>query len=243
MKKNKIIEVEDLTMAYDDKPVIWDIDLDIIEGTRTAIIGPNGAGKSTLIRGILGLQKTLSGTISLLGKSIKEVQTEIAYIPQKASVNWDFPTTAIDVVLMGRYVHLGWIKRPRKKDKMIAEAALEKMGMLEFKNRQISQLSGGQRQRVFIARTIAQEANIFFMDEPLAGVDKNTEAVIIDFLKASQKAGKTSIVIHHDLNTIRDYFDHIVILNKRMIAQGPMETTFTDENLEKAEMGGHWVHD
>ncbi|MDO5725822.1 MAG: metal ABC transporter ATP-binding protein [Tissierellia bacterium] len=242
MQNNIIVKVEDMTIAYHDKPVLWDNDVDIYENSITAIIGPNGAGKSTLIKGILGLQKTLSGEVSIMGKDFKSVQNQIAYIPQASSVNWDFPTTVLDVVLMGRYVHLGWIKRPRQKDKEIALKALETIGMSEFKDRQISQLSGGQRQRVFIARAIAQDAKIYFMDEPLAGVDKKTEGVIIDFLKSQQSIGKTAIVVHHDLNTIKQYFDHIVILNKRVIAQGTVEEAFTKENLEKAGMiGEHYV--
>ncbi len=239
MSPNVVIKVEDLTMAYNDKPVLWDNDVDIIKNSRTAIVGPNGAGKSTFIKGVLGLLPILSGSIEFFeNKSLKEVQDKIAYIPQSKSVNWDFPTTALDVALMGRYVHLGWIKRPRKRDYEIAEAALEKMGMADFRNRQISQLSGGQRQRVFLARTIAQDAEIYFMDEPLAGVDKTTEKVIIDFLHEAQKNGKTSVVVHHDLNTLEEYFDHIVILNKRVIAQGKMEDCLNQENLDQADMRG-----
>lgn len=236
--ENIIIKARDLTIAYHDKPVLWDNDIDIVENSRTAIIGPNGAGKSTLIKGILGLQKKLSGSIQIMDKPFKEVKKKIAYMPQTSSVNWDFPTTVMDVVLMGRYIHLGWIKRPGKGDRLIAQKALERIGMLEYKDRQISMLSGGQRQRVFLARAIAQDADIYFMDEPLAGVDKLTEKTIIDFLKESQEKGKTSIVVHHDLATIRDYFDHIVILNKRVIGQGKVEDVFTNENLEKAMMMG-----
>lgn len=229
-----IVKVEDLTVAYLDKPVLWDNDVNIIKGSRTAIIGPNGAGKSTLLKAILGLKKTLSGSIEIMGENFNKVKKKIAYIPQAASVNWDFPTTVLDVVLMGRYVHLGWIKRPKKSDFEIAKDALEKIGMYEFKDRQISQLSGGQRQRVFIARAIAQDAEVYFMDEPLAGVDKLTEKIIIDFLKESQLKGKTSIVVHHDLNTIEEYFDHVIILNKKIIAQGKVEDVFTKENLDRA---------
>lgn len=231
-----IIQVRDLTIAYHDKPVLWDIDLDIPANTKTAVIGPNGAGKSTMIKGILGLEPTLSGEILIAGEPVKKILHNIAYIPQASSVNWNFPTTVEDVVLMGRYVHLGWVKRPSKKDKEIALDALDEIGMIDFRNRQISQLSGGQRQRVFIARAIAQQAEIYFMDEPLAGVDKRTEAVIIDFLNRSQAEGKTSIVVHHDLNTLQMYFDYLVILNKKLIASGQMEPTFTKENLERAQM-------
>ncbi len=234
LKNDVIIKVEDLTIAYDDKPVIWDNDVDFINNSITAIIGPNGAGKSTLLKGILGLKNILSGKVEIMGKSLKEVQKEIAYIPQSSSVNWDFPTTVFDVVLMGRYIHCGWIKRPSNKDKEIARAAIEKIGLSEFENRQISQLSGGQKQRVFIARAIASDASIFFMDEPLAGVDKKTEGIIMDFLKESQRNKKTSIVVHHDLNTVDKYFDHLVILNKKILAQGKVSEVFTKENIERA---------
>lgn len=240
--ENVVVKVEDLTMAYHDKPVLWDNDIEIRAGSRTAIIGPNGAGKSTLMKGILGLLPTLSGKITMFGKPVKEVQKRIAYIPQSGSVNWDFPTTVLDVVMMGRYVHLGWLRKPGKKEEEMAKEALRIIGMEEFAKRQIAELSGGQRQRVFLARAIVQNADIYFMDEPLAGVDKKTEGVIIDFLKEAQKQGKTSVVVHHDLNTVRDYFDHVVILNKRVIAQGPVTAVFTQENLERASMtGGSYV--
>lgn len=234
----EIIKVEDLTMAYHDKPVLWDVDISIPEGSRTAIIGPNGAGKSTLLKGILGLQKKLSGEITVFGEPVKRVIKKIAYIPQKGSVNWDFPTTVTDVVLMGRYGHLGWIRRPGRKDKDYAARAIDMMGLTAVKERQISQLSGGQKQRVFIARAIAQAADIYIMDEPLAGVDKRTEGIIIGFIKDMQEKGKTSVVVHHDLNTLTDYFDYIVILNKRVIVQGPVNEVFTAANLEAAMMIG-----
>ncbi len=233
---NIIVKAEDLTIAYHDKPVLWDNNVNIVENSITAIIGPNGAGKSTLIKGILGLQKKMSGEILIMGDTLSKVKKQINYIPQASEVNWDFPTTVMDVVLMGRYVHLGWIKRPGKEDFEIAAKALETIGMLEFKDRQISQLSGGQRQRVFIARAIAQDAKLYFMDEPLAGVDKVTEKVIIDFFRQEKKKGKTIVVVHHDLSTIKEYFDHIVILNKIVVAEGKVEDVFNKENLEKAMM-------
>ena len=236
MMSQPLIQVRDLTMAYHDKPVIWDVDLDIPQGSRTAIIGPNGAGKSTLLKGILGLESLLAGEVLIQGKKAKDLLKETAYIPQTSSVNWNFPTTVEDVVLMGRYVHLGWLKRPTKLDREIADAALEEIGLYELRHRQISQLSGGQRQRTFIARAIAQQADIYMMDEPLAGVDKRTEAIIIDFLERSQSEGKTSIVVHHDLNTLSSYFDYLVILNKELIASGPLDQVFTKQNLEEAQM-------
>lgn len=238
--KDTVISVKNLTIAYNDKPVLWDNNIDFVKNSITAIVGPNGAGKSTLLKGILGLKKILSGKIEIEGKNLKDVKKEIAYIPQSSSVNWDFPTTVFDVVLMGRYVHCGWIKRPNKIDKKKALDAIEKIGLSQYRDRQISQLSGGQKQRVFIARAIASDANIYFMDEPLAGVDKKTEGIIMEFLRDSQKMGKTSIVVHHDLNTIKKYFDHLVIINKRIIAQGLVNNVFTRENIEMA-FGGEFL--
>ena len=237
-----VVKAEDLTMAYHDKPVLWDVDVAIMAGSRTAIIGPNGAGKSTLLKGILGLLPVLSGEIQVFGQPVKKVQKRIAYMPQSGTVNWDFPTTVLDVVMMGRYVHLGWFRDPGRRERESALAALRTIGMEAFASRQISELSGGQRQRVFLARSITQNAEIYFMDEPLAGVDKKTERVIIGFLKEAQKQDKTSVVVHHDLNTVQEYFDHVVLLNKRVIAQGPVASVFTRENLEKAGMtGGSYV--
>lgn len=238
--KDTVISVKNLTIAYNDKPVLWDNNIDFVKNSITAIVGPNGAGKSTLLKGILGLKKILSGKIEIEGKNLEDVKKEIAYIPQSSSVNWDFPTTVFDVVLMGRYVHCGWIKRPNKIDKKKALDAIEKIGLSQYRDRQISQLSGGQKQRVFIARAIASDANIYFMDEPLAGVDKKTEGIIMEFLRDSQKMGKTSIVVHHDLNTIKKYFDHLVIINKRIIAQGLVNNVFTSENIEMA-FGGEFL--
>ncbi len=230
----KVIQVEDLSLAYQDKPVVWDVDLDIYENTRTAIIGPNGAGKSTLIKGILGLMKPITGTVKIMDGTYKEHYKKIAYVPQKGAVNWDFPATVLDVVLMGTYSSLGWIRRPNKDHVVKAIAALDQIQMADFRDRQISQLSGGQKQRVFIARAIVQNADIYFMDEPLQGVDMKTEAIIMDTLKAFQRDGKTSILVHHDLNTVKEYFDHVVLLNKQIIADGPTETTFTKENIDTA---------
>lgn len=233
MKKH-IVEVEDLSMAYNEEPVVWDIDLNFVENSRTAIVGPNGAGKSTLLKGILGLMKPLSGEVRFQGLPFSKFYKKIAYVPQLGSVNWDFPTTVFDVVLMGRYAHLGWFKRPKNSDKKIAKEALERIGMSEFKDRQISQLSGGQRQRVFLARAIAQNAEIYFIDEPLQGVDIKSEEVIMNTVKDFQKEGKTIIAVHHDLNQIEKYFDHLVIINKRVIASGKVSEIFTNENIEKA---------
>ena len=235
---NSIVTIEDMTMAYHDAPVLWDVDIQIPAGSRTAIIGPNGAGKSTLLRGILGLQRPLSGKVLIDGLPIKKALKKIAYIPQTGTVNWHFPTNVLDVVLMGRYNRIGWIRRPGRRDRQAATRAIEIMGLTDLQHRQIAQLSGGQRQRVFIARAIAQDAGIYLMDEPLAGVDKKTEGIIIDFIKTLQKEGRTTIVVHHDLNTLADYFDHVVILNRNVIAHGPVSDVLTPANLERAMMVG-----
>lgn len=229
-----IIEVEDLTMAYGDKAVLLDVDVNLYEGTRTAIVGPNGAGKSTLLKGILGLIKPLSGDVRIMGKEYKEIQKEVAYIPQSGSVNWNFPTTVFDVVLMGRYVHLGLFKRPGDEDKKKAYEAIQEMGLTEVQDHQISQLSGGQKQRVFFARAICQDASLYLMDEPLAGVDIKTEKVIIKKLMEFQNQGRTSIVVHHDLHTVEEYFDHALLLNRRVISQGPVKEALSDKYLEIA---------
>lgn len=232
-QKTLAISVDDLTVAYNYKPVLWDIDLEVPEGVLMAIVGPNGAGKSTLIKAILGIIKPIAGSISIFGKPYQQQRRLVAYVPQKGSVDWDFPTTAFDVVLMGTYGSLGWIKRPGQKEKKKALEALEKVGMLAFRNRQISQLSGGQQQRVFLARALVQEASIYFMDEPFQGVDATTEIAIINILKELRSLGKTLIVVHHDLQTVPEYFDWVTFLNVKKIATGPIKDVFNDENLTK----------
>ena len=215
---NSVIHVEDLTMAYRETPVLWDIDLDVPEHVRCAIVGPNGAGKSTLLKGILGLLKPVSGAVQLWGKPLSAVQKQIAYVPQRGSVHWDFPTTVFDVVLMGRYAHLGLIRRPGKEDRALAMDALDKMKMADFAGRQISELSGGQKQRVFIARALAQDALLYIMDEPLAGVDETTERIIMDKFMDLQREKRTVIAVHHDLSTLDAYFDYLVVLNRTVKA-------------------------
>ncbi|HLW38743.1 MAG TPA: metal ABC transporter ATP-binding protein [Brumimicrobium sp.] len=227
------INVHDLTVAYDYKPVLWDIHLQVPEGVLMALVGPNGAGKSTLIKAMLGIQKSISGTVDIFGKPYKEMRKKVAYVPQKETVDWDFPTTVVDVVMMGTYGRLGWIKRPGKKQRKLALEALEKVGMLPFKNRQVSQLSGGQQQRVFLARALVQEASIYIMDEPFQGVDATTEVAIINILKELRKQGKTVLVVHHDLQTVPEYFDWVTFLNVKKIATGPVKEIFNDENLSK----------
>ena len=205
-------------MAYRETPVLWDIDLDVPEHVRCAIVGPNGAGKSTLLKGILGLLKPVSGAVLLWGKPLSAVQKQIAYVPQRGSVHWDFPTTVFDVVLMGRYAHLGLIRRPGKEDRALAMDALDKMKMADFAGRQIAELSGGQKQRVFIARALAQDAQLYIMDEPLAGVDETTERIIMDKFMDLQREKRTVIAVHHDLSTLDAYFDYLVVLNRTVKA-------------------------
>ena len=217
---NSVIHIEDLTMAYRETPVLWDIDLDVPEHVRCAIVGPNGAGKSTLLKGILGLVKPVSGAVQLWGKPLSAVHKQIAYVPQRGSVHWDFPTTVFDVVLMGRYAHLGLVRRPGKEDRALAMEALDKMKMADFADRQISELSGGQKQRVFIARALAQDAQLYIMDEPLAGVDETTERIIMDKFMDLQKEKRTVIAVHHDLSTLDAYFDYLVVLNRTVKASG-----------------------
>ncbi len=233
MQEKIAIQIDDLTVAYKYKPVLWDIDLAIPEGILMAIVGPNGAGKSTLIKAILGIIKPLAGNVTIYGESYAKNRSLVAYVPQKGSVDWDFPTTAIDVVTMGTYGQLGWIKRPGTKHKKAALEALEKVGMLEFKNRQINQLSGGQQQRIFLARALVQDSLIYFMDEPFQGVDATTEKAIINILKELRKEGKTVVVVHHDLQTVPDYFDWVTFLNVKKVATGPVKDIFNDENLTK----------
>lgn len=229
--------VRDLTVAYRDKPVLWDIDLTIPSGTLTAIIGPNGAGKSTLIKAILGLVPIAAGTVEIFGGSYRERRQSVGYVPQRGSVDWDFPTNALDVVLMGRYGRLGWIRRPGKADRELALRCLDQVGMVDFAERQISQLSGGQQQRVFLARALAQDAQLYFMDEPFAGVDAATERAIVSLLQELRTGGKTVVCVHHDLESAPDYFDWLALLNVRLIADGPFGPTFTPENLSTAYGG------
>ncbi|MEM0922559.1 MAG: metal ABC transporter ATP-binding protein [Pseudomonadota bacterium] len=231
------IHVEDLTVSYQGAPALWDIDVDIPPGVMCAVIGPNGAGKSTLIKAVLGLTPPTAGHIYLQGRSYTEMRKRVAYVPQRASVDWDFPTDALDVVMMGRYGHLGWFRRPGRQDRNRAMEALEEVGIAHLARRQISQLSGGQQQRVFLARALVQEAEIYFLDEPMAGVDATTERVIIRLLHRLRDQGKTVVVVHHDLSTVQRYYDWLVMLNVKVIAQGPVAEVLTRDNL-RAAYGG-----
>ncbi len=231
------ILIEDLTVAYREEPVLWDVDLNVPPGALMAIVGPNGAGKSTLIKAALDLVDKAAGRVLIFGKPYIEQRQQVAYVPQRGSVDWDFPTNALDVVTMGRYGRIGWVKRPGKSDREIALHALQQVGMEAFAQRQISQLSGGQQQRVFLARALAQQAQIYIMDEPFQGVDATTERAIITVLKDLQADGRTVVVVHHDLETVPDYFDHVLLLNVKAIASGRVSDVFTPDNL-RATYGG-----
>ena len=231
------IEVHDLTVAYGTQPVLWDVDLTIPEGKLIAIVGPNGAGKSTLLKAILGLVPTVTGWVKVFGTGYQARRSWVGYVPQRESVDWDFPTSALDVVSMGLYGSLGWFRRPGRRQREAALTCLDQVGIRELAERQISQLSGGQQQRVFLARALAQQARLYLMDEPFAGVDATTERAILELLRELRSSGKTVIAVHHDLQTVAEYFDHVVLLNMRLVAAGPVDEVFTDENLQRTYGG------
>ena len=231
------LEITDLTVAYQEKPVLWDIDLTVPTGILMAIVGPNGAGKTTLIKSILGLLKPAAGQVAIFGRPYAAQRRLVGYVPQRGSVDWDFPTSVLDVVMMGRYGNLGWLRRPGAAERELALEALQKVGMEAYAQRQISQLSGGQQQRVFLARALVQDAELYFMDEPFQGVDATTERAIVTLLQELRAAGKTVIAVHHDLQTVPEYFDWVTLLNVRRIASGPVNEVFTEENLRQTYGG------
>ncbi len=231
------LEIHDLTVAYYKKPVLYGIDLEVPPGRLVGIVGPNGAGKSTLIKAIMGVVPAASGWIKIFGQPFKESLTRVGYVPQRESVDWDFPVNVMDVVLMGRYGHLGLIRRPTRRDREIARECLEKVHMLPYADRQIANLSGGQQQRVFLARALAQESDLYLMDEPFAGVDAATESAIVELLQELKARGKTILVVHHDLPTARSYFDMLLLINMRVVAFGPTDEVFTHELLQKTYGG------
>ena len=225
------IEVHDLTVAYRDKPALWDIDLTVPPGVLMAVVGPNGAGKTTLLKAMLGLLRPVSGRVLIHGQPYATQKQSVAYVPQRTSVDWEFPTTVADVVTMGTYGQLGWFRRPGPLQKEATLDALERVGMTAFARRQISQLSGGQQQRVFLARALVQQAPVYFMDEPFQGVDAPTEVAIVEILKELRAQGRTVLVVHHDLSTVPTYFDQVLLLNVRTVASGPTADVFTDANI------------
>lgn len=234
---NPVVELHDITVSYNRKPVLWDIDLTLPAGAIVGIIGPNGAGKSTLIKSMMGLVEISSGYVKMFDQDLDKVRSRVSYVPQKESVDWDFPASVMDVVLMGRYGKLGLFHRPRRADKEVAMECLRQVDMQDYSKRQISQLSGGQQQRVFLARALAQEADLYFMDEPFSGVDAATEKAIIQLMKTMSRQGKTVVVVHHDLQSAREYFDWAVLLNLRLIASGPAGQVLTSDLLQETYGG------
>lgn len=232
-----VVSVKHLTVTYDKDPVLWDVSLEIPKHQLVAVIGPNGAGKTTLFNSLLGIITPTMGTSTVLGKRIDHARKKLAYVPQIKSVDWDFPTSVFDVVVMGSYVNLGWIKRPGKKEKEKALDCLKKVGMEAFKNRQINELSGGQKQRVFIARALMQDAECYFLDEPFAGVDAKTEQEIVELLQELRSKNKSIIVVHHDLYTVKKYFDWVVLLNRQLVAAGKADEVMTSSNLHRTYGG------
>jgi len=231
------LHAQGITVAYHKQPVVQNVSFTLDEGRLVALIGPNGAGKSTLLKAMLGLVPAIHGEVSVYGQPYASQRKRIGYVPQRESVDWDFPTNALDVVLMGTYGRLGWFRRPGRQEREIAIESLSKVGMADYANRQISQLSGGQQQRVFLARALAQQADLYLMDEPFAGVDAATEKAIITLLEQLKQQGKTVLVVHHDLSTVEAYFDDVLLLNRELIAAGPVEMVFNTEMLQRTYGG------
>ncbi|MBL8867640.1 MAG: metal ABC transporter ATP-binding protein [Planctomycetia bacterium] len=228
------IEVHDLTVAYREKPALWDVDLAVPTGSLMAIVGPNGAGKTTLLKSILGLIPAVAGNVFIHGEPFHSGRRRVAYVPQKSSVDWDFPTTVFDLVRMGTYGRLGWFRRPGAAERDATATALRRVGLGDLGDRQIGQLSGGQQQRAFLARALVQDADVYALDEPLQGVDAVTERAVMDILRDLRNAGKTIVAVHHDLHTVPAYFDSVTFLNVKVIASGPVGHAFTPENLKLA---------
>ena len=228
------LQIRDLTVAYHNKPALWDVDIDLPTGALMALVGPNGAGKSTLLKAALGLIPRAAGNVSVFGRPLAHARSLVGYVPQRGSVDWDFPTTVLDVVMMGLYGQLRLFQRPGRRERARAMEALKQVALHDFAHRQISQLSGGQQQRTFLARALVQDAHLYLMDEPFAAVDAVTERAIVAILKELQQRNRTVLVVHHDLQTVRDYFDWVTLLNVEVIASGPTDPTFTEENLAAA---------
>ena len=231
------LSIHDLTVAYNRKPVLWDVEYEAPDRALIAIVGPNGAGKSTLIKAVLGLVPAASGLVEVYGRPVARQRHLIGYVPQRGSVDWDFPVSALEVVAMGLYGRIGWLRPVARRHREAARACLDQVGMADYADRQISQLSGGQQQRVFLARALAQEATLYFMDEPFAGVDAATETAIVDVLRRLKREGRTVVAVHHDLQTVPEYFEHVLLLNSRVVAAGPVRDVFTPDNLRRTYGG------
>ncbi len=228
------LTIKDVQVSYHGRSAIEAIDLTLEQGKVLGIIGPNGAGKSTLLKAILNLVSIDKGTIEIFGQNLKENRKRIAYVPQRNQYDWDFPIHVLDAVLIGTYPILGIFKRPKKKDKEWAYECLKKVGMEEFAHRQIGELSGGQQQRVFLARALAQKADIFFLDEPFVGIDVSSEEMIVKLLKKLRNQGKTVVVVHHDLSKANEYFDELLLLNKQVIEFGSPQHVLRPEIMRQA---------
>lgn len=231
------LELGDLTVAYYRKPVIWDVDLSIPAGSLVGIVGPNGAGKSTLLKAVMDLVPKASGWVKVFGQSYRKNWRRVGYVPQRETVDWNFPVDVLDVVTMGLYRQIGWFRPVRQADRDLAMDALQRVGIADLAHRQIGQLSGGQQQRTFLARALVQDADLYLMDEPFAAVDASTEQAIIELMRDLRASGRTVVVIHHDLQTVPEYFDHVVLINMRIVADGPVSSVFTPENLSKTYGG------
>ncbi len=231
------LSVHGLTAAYRDEPALWDVSFTVPEGRLVGVVGPNGAGKTTLLKVAMGLVRPVAGSVEIFGRPLERVRRQVGYVPQRGSVDWDFPTDARDVVEMGTYGRLGWLRRPGAAERSTAERCLERVGMLDLAARQIGELSGGQQQRVFLARALAQDARLYLADEPFVGVDYLTERVVVDLLRELRDEGRTVVVVHHDLATVADYFDTVVLLNRELVAAGPTAEVFTAENIARTYGG------
>ncbi|GIP31836.1 metal ABC transporter ATP-binding protein [Paenibacillus sp. J2TS4] len=234
---NSVLSVNNLSASYRKNTVLHDVNFEVQQGSLTSIVGPNGAGKSTLLKVILELHPKLTGNVEFFGSPYSKVKSRIGYVPQRGSVDWDFPTNALDVVTMGLYGQIGWLKWPKRAHRELAMDALAQMGMADYAERQISQLSGGQQQRVFLARALVQDAELYFMDEPLVGVDAATERAIMDTLKVLKSKGRTVMVVHHDLQTVEDYFDHVLLINRKVMGHGQTKEVFTKDNVYRTYGG------
>jgi manganese/zinc/iron transport system ATP- binding protein len=232
-----LLEFHDVTVAYGRRPVLWNVDLVIDEPCLFGVIGPNGAGKSTLLKAALGLVPLMDGTVAFLGRPLAEVRGQVGYVPQRETVDWDFPVSVMDVVLMGTYARLGWFRRPGARERATARACLDRVGLADVADRQIGRLSGGQQQRVFLARALAQEARIYLLDEPLAGVDARSQDRIFAVLAGLKAEGRLVVVVHHDLKTAAEWFDRVALVDMRLVAAGPTAAVLTPDNLRKTYAG------
>lgn len=237
MNQPPLLDIHDMTVAYHHKPVLWNIDVTLVRPSLVGVMGPNGAGKSTLIKAILDLVPRASGDVQLFGQPLRRVRKRIGYVPQRESVDWDFPITVLDLVMMGTYGRLGWFRRPGRSERDWATHCMDDLGIAGLADRQIGQLSGGQQQRAFLARALAQQAEIYFMDEPMAGVDAATEQTVFRLLQKLRNEGKMVVVVHHDIRTAPQYFDDLLLLNTRLVAYGPTRDVFCQENLQKTYGG------